>query len=502
MLFQSLGLPPSSTMELESDLGGRTQTVYNSLGLRKNVVSVTKTSAIESNLYNMTQFIDGDKQLVKLHISPNNIWSASEERLSAYHNAKLNYVFESDIYGNQVSATYPTGLVETNTYDNNFHLFAIQVTQSRNGLAQPLIRSYAFDARFGAQAANTQYSSLVTYYTFDAFGRENVSMITASPSPPSQNTDQIVAGDAQLSSKPEELGKQTTFEYDAAGNMILATDPDSNGKATGMSSAEEVFTVNYNASGKMTSQTYNGQSFAFQYDGFGKTSIEFSTSYADNSIKVRVSPDFTITTQSDGIQVTERFFYGPDCILAKVTDTNTQQTTYSLGVFFTNHKGNISHIFSASGQLQRQLTDPLTNCDITNRYAFENNGPINHVDPTGHWTSWTFATLIVGVIVTAVAAAVITVMTFGLAGPIAGSGFGKGIASDTAAGFAIGLITGGIGGTIPTVRVAQVALECSLARAGALTFEEYAGGRLVNWGVKALMAAASSSNQHFATAQR
>lgn len=52
-----------------------------------------------------------------------------------------------------------------------------------------------------------------------------------------------------------------------------------------------------------------------------------------------------------------------------------------------------------------------------NRFCFENNDPINHTDPTGHWSLSAIVGLVVSV-VAVVAAVVVTVVTAGAATPL------------------------------------------------------------------------------------
>ncbi|CAM1500912.1 Fc.00g100740.m01.CDS01 [Cosmosporella sp. VM-42] len=59
--------------------------------------------------------------------------------------------------------------------------------------------------------------------------------------------------------------------------------------------------------------------------------------------------------------------------------------------------------------------DLLIRTDGLNRYAFENNDPINHVDPTGHWSWFSGLGLALGAIMI-IGAAALTVVTGGAAG--------------------------------------------------------------------------------------
>lgn len=60
----------------------------------------------------------------------------------------------------------------------------------------------------------------------------------------------------------------------------------------------------------------------------------------------------------------------------------------------------------------------MATCDVQNRHAFENNDPINKVDPTGHMSAQGIVGTFFGVVLVVTGLA-LTIATAGLAAPLA-----------------------------------------------------------------------------------
>lgn len=126
----------------------------------------------------------------------------------------------------------------------------------------------------------------------------------------------------------------------------------------------------------------------------------------------------------DGSQL-ECLEYDPFGQLSDSSAATTEAYSTYEGNFFDRAIGLLNFNSRFYDPLAGRFTSPdditeleyLAKNDGLNRYAFENNDPINHVDPTGHWSWSSILGVVIGVVLV-VAAIVVTVATLGTASPL------------------------------------------------------------------------------------
>ncbi|MCJ1401945.1 hypothetical protein MMC11_005162 [Xylographa trunciseda] len=272
-------------------------------------------------------------------------------------------------------------------------------------------------------------------------------------------------------------------------HTVFEAEYDDNGRMTRRLVNTSGFSFQYDGFGKMShiKNETTQQVSSLLSDFLGRKLVQ---SYPDGTKKINISSDYHVTIKTNGSRVIERFFYGTRGIMATVSSaTESASTTHELAIYFSNTKGNITHKFDKSavsiikfvydpfGQLLSPVginnshdlnityesqnmhldtglldfgarcydpllgrfttpddqwsSDPLAQVDVMNRYAFENNDPINNADPTGHW-SWgtsiigllaATALVVAAVIITAATAGTGSLLAAAVIGGLAGEGF-------------------------------------------------------------------------------
>ncbi|KAJ5972118.1 uncharacterized protein N7479_002036 [Penicillium vulpinum] len=242
-------------------------------------------------------------------------------------------------------------------------------------------------------------------------------------------------------------------QYDDAGRMISRELPQQS----------KAHSFSYDGFGNIATitDTTNGNTSHILSDGQGNTLMR---TLQDGSREVQFTRELSVLIRPDRSQQIRRRMFGPDKrLLATITTEKPVEkdvkATHVARVAFTDAKGNVTHLFGGDGKLCHNMEyddfgslspsdaplsstyeanttdantglvdfgarwyDPLvarfatpddildekslSEADGINRYAFENNDPINHVDPTGHWGANFWGGLLLGLTLLAVGIAI------------------------------------------------------------------------------------------------
>jgi RHS repeat-associated protein len=254
------------------------------------------------------------------------------------------------------------------------------------------------------------------------------------------------------------------------GDTIYTASQDACGRTRSRTLYGQTLTFDYDTRGCLRSVSEADAPLRrYRYDGRGKRIAEIGT---DGSATVYIGRSYIESTDAAGRKTIQKFLFDNMGAVALIQTQGGERTA-----FFLRHdlKGSITHIFDRGGRLMTQIAydgygmptvrgpdvcplkyesklwdgmiglyyfnaryyDPFTgrfltpdtrlggvsflDADVWNRFAFELNNPVLHVDPTGHWSLGSILGLVGGLVATLVAVA-LTVVTAGGAAPlIAGS---------------------------------------------------------------------------------
>ncbi|KAJ9371863.1 hypothetical protein DTO282F9_3172 [Paecilomyces variotii] len=246
-------------------------------------------------------------------------------------------------------------------------------------------------------------------------------------------------------------------QYDEAGRMISRELPQQS----------KAHSFSYDGFGNIATitDTIKGNTSHILSDGQGNTLIR---TLADGSREIQFTRELSVLIRPDRSRQIRRRMFGADKKLLATITTEMMleehaKSTHIVRVAFTDAKGNVTHLFGGDGKLCHSMEyddfgnlspsdaplsstyeanavdadtclidfgarwyDPLlgrfatpddildekslSNVDGINRYAFENNDPINHIDPTGHWGADFWGGLLLGLTLLAVG---VTIMATG-----------------------------------------------------------------------------------------
>jgi RHS repeat-associated protein len=280
-----------------------------------------------------------------------------------------------------------------------------------------------------------------------------------------KNGDLTCSYAAKLVTAQAEDGSKIEVAYDTAGRMIKRE------------AKESSFSFEYDGFGKISSvqDLHTQKSSEILSDYRGRTLVR---KLPDGTQEIQLSRDYEVLRRPDGSQRIQRRLFGPDELLATaVTEVAATRSAtpaskkHSANFFYADTKGSITHIFKVDGtRTQRKVYsafgdtesgsetdnsntyeavhrdeptglldfgarwyDPvlgrftttdnildeasMKRVDGLNRFAFENNNPVNHVDPTGHWSLPAILGAVLGAILF-VAGVALTIATMGATLPL------------------------------------------------------------------------------------
>ena len=120
---------------------------------------------------NITQFLPGDYHLEKHTYTPATYTLQSSAKWDNVHSVYLVSSYEYDNFGNRTAETMPGGAVTRWLFDPDYNTYQMQKTSPQNTQGQSLITQYGYDPRFGVEVARRDPASQITVSAMDQFGR-------------------------------------------------------------------------------------------------------------------------------------------------------------------------------------------------------------------------------------------------------------------------------------------------------------------------------------------
>lgn len=332
-----------------------------------------------------------------------------------------------------------------------------QISQMTN-LITSQSTSYGYKAGRLVSSKSKDFDRSYTYNdSGDLLTKDGMS-ISVSPSGKSTETTGSKNGQRMISTKSDAAGR--LIERQLGDGPVVIFEYDENGKMSKASSSNGVkrFITNHNLA----------------------TVLQINS---NGDVEIKVDPNYSEVLSSGGARTIMRSVRTTEHAIGSMNttfETSTSTPKHSLEIYMRDHKGSITHVFNADGTLnqeyqyddfgartitagsdkdkksgasyedmdedefsglidfQARMYDPILGkfttpdtmlelsqavlTDGLNRMVFENNDPINHIDPTGHMT-WE-AGLGIGLgIALLIGGLVLGVMTAGAATPLAALGF-------------------------------------------------------------------------------
>ncbi|MFP3244064.1 MAG: RHS repeat-associated core domain-containing protein [Paraburkholderia sp.] len=254
-------------------------------------------------------------------------------------------------------------------------------------------------------------------------------------------------------------------QVESGGAPIYSATRDQCGRTLSQTSSGQTLGFQYDGLGclRMVKDTNGTELLQAMSDDRGQRLRQVS---ADGTVTLTINPCYQVVKTASATTIRKTLFDSAGALASIVTQAGTCQSLY----FRRDNKGSVTHCLDANGALRNQLAydafgmvkavsgpipdiplyegrtwDPVTGlyyfgaryydpslgtfltpdtrlggtselqCNVWNRFAFELNNPLNHVDPDGH-TAW-WAGLVIGLV--AIASGVAIVATGGAASGLA-----------------------------------------------------------------------------------
>lgn len=249
------------------------------------------------------------------------------------------------------------------------------------------------ESRYLTKSGQTTVAS--RSYTYDNLNR--ISSVVESSGGSPKTTSYNYSGN-RLSSSKADQNVEKTYHFDKSGNILQMGSlmfSQSSLVLTAKANDKEVYKAVYDAAGRMVERMLDGSTYEFTWNSFnklqqardhstGNATCTFTTdhrgetvttSYADDSIEIRVSPDFRVTKHADGTQTITRSLYGPQQgLLATSTATvargepltSATSDVEAHSFFFTDHKSSVTHKFDTDATLIDKLEYDDFGCPVDN----------------------------------------------------------------------------------------------------------------------------------------
>lgn len=425
--YDSLGRPLTSTVHTSADQAGRETTyTYNAMGQPLTVTSPAVTNSITGSIHQLedsygydadgnllsyeqsdvagtdtpriTSYTYNDHDEVATVTTPGGQTSGgttqSDGASSAYPQGSTTS-YDYDASGNVISKTDPDGNVYRYTYNEYDEVIqeslytsassetapvascASPAVQDADGGCDLVLDAYSYDPA-GLLASVTDAMGRITNYTYD-------------------HDQELVAATTTDGSQSPTVGRQQTYTYDGAGNLVSQSVSSMSGGAVGTSTVTD-YTVD--AADRVDSELidptpsgtsdsgYQNRAIAWTYNADNQVTSQTTGTSSQGAVSVTgygydTAGDLTSESVQDGSSnLTTSWTYNQDGQPLTQTDPNNKTTDYGYDA-----AGDLVSVTGPAVTVQSYNTTAATASPVTN-YGYDTFGDQTQVeDPNGNVTT-------------------------------------------------------------------------------------------------------------------